>query len=40
LRLFFDRKERTVCCEVEKLWFEVELKFGPASLVAMALAAN
>ncbi len=40
LSLFFHRNERTVFREVEKLWLAFELKFGPASLVAMALAAN
>jgi hypothetical protein len=40
LRLLFYRNERTVCREVEKLWLEFELKLGPASLVAMVLAAN
>jgi hypothetical protein len=37
---FFYRNERTVFREVEKLWLEFELKLRPASLVAMALAAN
>jgi hypothetical protein len=33
-------EKKGLCCEVEKLRLEVELKLEPASLVAMALAAN